>query len=60
MTRPPTPGPIKLTAEAGGFVLACTCRWLRYAATQVLVREYRKEHEKRCAVARMEEAEDAA
>lgn len=53
--RPPMRGnPFTLTAEAGGFVLACACRWLRWFVTRPDSDAGRREHEKRCKVARGE------
>ena len=46
--------PFTLTAEAGGFVLACACRWLKFYVTRPDSDAGRREHEKRCKVARGE------
>ena len=58
--RPPqarSGNPFTLTAEAGGFVLACACRWLKFFATRPDSDAGRREHEKRCKVARGEGGE---
>lgn len=49
--RPTTPNALKLTVEAGGFVLSCACLWLRFFATQVAAADGGREHAKKCKVA---------
>jgi hypothetical protein len=51
-----TPNPVQLTVEGAWFVLTCACKWLRATTSEGLLNEYRREHEKRCKVARGEEA----
>ena len=43
-----TPPRITRTAEAGGLVLACECRWLRYFPTRPDADAGEREHIKKC------------
>lgn len=42
------------TRESTGYVLTCACRWLRYFETHPDADAGRREHVKRCKVARGE------
>lgn len=51
---PPTPrryGPlpqIGLVAAAGGYLITCACRWLKWFETEKAARDGEREHEKKC------------
>jgi len=47
-----TPGLTKITAEAGGYVVTCGCRWLKFFPTDVTATDGRVAHEKKCKAAR--------
>lgn len=46
--------PITTTREAGGYVTTCACTWLKWSATHPDADAGRREHVKRCKVARGE------
>lgn len=46
--------PTQVVTEGGGFVVSCACKWLRFFASMADARNGRREHEKKCKVARGE------
>jgi hypothetical protein len=51
---PPPTDHITETREGDGYVLSCPCRWLRWLPTHPDADAGRREHVKRCKVARGE------
>lgn len=43
-----TPGLLKMTAEGGGYVITCVCRWLRWFPTKGDASEGEQAHAKKC------------
>lgn len=46
MTRPG----VQIAVEGGGWMVSCPCLWLRWAEMEIVAREVKREHEKKCKV----------
>lgn len=53
-SAPPSPPAITTTREGDGYVETCACRWLKWFPTHPDADAGRREHVKRCKVARGE------